>query len=216
MSLKEFLLDFFFKKVPTNRGEADSSCSCSNNRCSGSSDIEGVTGDLPPIARMRPGGVYKITNYGLDMEDIDISVSRRNMYSEDNFCWFELQGDASNGKQVFLEIDMDDDVILDVSINRDLKLNELHLSKTDLYRMKEQRQGRINYMDLLFEFDTSGTATFYRDAELDYGRDFSYVDFYNNEKKLTISVRLYEDSSEKIILSQNLRSDQIGVLSEGK
>lgn len=215
MSLKDFLLDFFFKKVPTDGSMPPSNGCCGSDKC-GTSNVNGVVGDLPPIARMRPGGVYKILNYGLDMEDIDVSVTKRNMYSQDNFCWFELQGDASNGKQIFLEIDMDDEVILDVSINRDLKLNDLHISKSDLLRMKEQHRGEIRYMELLFAFDTVGDATFYRDAELDYGRDFSYLDFYNDEKKLTISVRLYDDSSEKIILNQTLRNDQIEILSEGR
>ncbi|MBF0299577.1 MAG: hypothetical protein HQK51_12705 [Oligoflexia bacterium] len=111
---------------------------------------------------------------------------------------------------------MDDDVMLEVSIKRDLKLNDLSLTRNDLERIKECKQGEVKYMDMLFSYETSGGATFYRDSELDYGRDFTYIDFYNEKNKLTISVRIYEDSTEKIMLSQSLRKEQITILSEGK
>ncbi|MBF0360526.1 MAG: hypothetical protein HQK49_05905 [Oligoflexia bacterium] len=230
MGLKDFFVDFFFKKVPINEndrgdgresngefGESSESChSCGSGiGCgSGGENIGGVSGELPAIARLKPGGMYKIRNYGLDMEDVDVSVTKRNMYSEDSFCWFELQGDASNGKQIFLEIDMEDEIILEASIKRDLKLSELGISRNDLDRIRGQKQGEVRYMNMTFSLDAFAEATFYRDANLDYGRDFNYFDFYNDENKLKISIRVFDDSSDKIILSQSIRKEQVEILKE--
>ena len=106
---------------------------------------ESVEDERLIVENVEQGGLIHIRNYGPDMEDIDVEITRKNMYCQKQFCWYELQGSASNGKQVFLEIDREDELELDISIDRELGLSDIGLTKSDLEEIDEKEEGEITF-----------------------------------------------------------------------
>ena len=165
------------------------------------------------VENVEQGGLIQIRNYGPDMEDIDVEITRINMYSQEQFRWYELQGSASNGKQVFLEIDRDDELELDISIDRELDLSDIGLTKSDLEEIDKKEEGEITFQGKVYEYEDSDGAFFYRDCDEENERAFYYMDFYNDDLEFTITVKEWKRGGFEVILTQSLREDQIEVYS---
>ena len=196
-----FLKDFFFKKVDGSGSDSDKNYAATKD----SSELN--------ILNIKPGGIFKIRHYGPNMEDIDVEVTNRHMYSQDDSCWYELQGKGSNGKSIYLEIDMDEDLILDVSIRSDLSLNDINITKQDLEVIDEDETGKINFEGNTYNYVDSDDAIFYQDSNEDNGEEFYYFDFINKENNYTLSISVGDRGSPEVTLSQRLREDQIEVYS---
>ncbi len=174
---------------------------------------ESVEDERLIVENVEQGGLIHIRNYGPDMEDIDVEITRKNMYCQKQFCWYELQGSASNGKQVFLEIDREDELELDISIDRELGLSDIGLTKSDLEEIDEAEEGKITFQGKVYEYDDSDEAFFYRDCDEENERAFYYWDFYNDDLEYTITVKEWERGGVDVTLTQSLREDQIEVYS---
>jgi hypothetical protein len=169
----------------------------------------------PSLVQIKSGGMIRVINYGPEMETIDVQIERKNMYSQDKFCWYELQGQGSNGQQIFIEIDQEDQLEIDITLERDLPLPELGVSFEQLEKIDDLEAGEIKFRGKIYEYDDSDEAFFYRDSDKNYGRKFYYWDFYNEAEGETLSIKKFERGSEKVTLMQSLREDQIEIISSG-
>ena len=147
------------------------------------------------------------------MKDNDIKITRKDIYCQEQFCWYELKRSASNGKQVFVEIDRDDELELDISIDRELGLSDIGLTKSDLEEIDEKEEGEITFQGKVYEYEDSDGAFFYRDCDEENERAFYYWDFYNDDLEYTITVKEWERGVVEVTLTQSLREDQIEVYS---
>ncbi len=168
------------------------------------------------ILNVGPGGMFSIRNYGHDMEDIDVQVTARHMYSQGDSCWYELEGTASNGKKIFLEIDMDDELILSASLPDKIKLKDLGIDKSDLEEIDDEEEGEVKYNGKVYEYEDSDDACFHRDEDEDSEQPFYYFDFLNEESNTNISIAIWDRGGSEVTLSQIIREDQIDVLSLGE
>lgn len=183
-----FIRDFFYKKIDTSKQTLE-------------------------IENVRKGGVFHIRNYGYSMEEIDVSVTRVNMYSQGNYCWYELEGKGSNGQLVYVEIDKDGELIINATIKTDLKLKELGITKSELKEMDDEEEGEIKYEGRIYEYEDSGDATYYPECDEESGEPFYYFDFFDEESDTGINVCVWNAGGTDVSVYQSLRADQIEVYS---
>lgn len=196
-----FLRDFFFNKPKETQQQVRQAY---------------VDPQAKELLEMKIGAMFMVRGYGNDMADIDVSVNRVSMFSEDRSCWYEYQGIASTGQQVYLEVDQSDTVELDISLECGLNLSDLGITKNQLATMAEEQSGELTYQGETFVYDDGGEAVYYRDCDEEFPNEFDYVAFWNEALKQTVIAKIWENGKYHFSLYQSLRPNQVEVLSSGE
>ncbi len=173
------------------------------------------TSRYPPdelrIENVGPGGLYSLRAFGEQMKDIDVSVMARHLYAEDNWEWFELEGESELGN-VWLTVEEDDETEMSVSLRR-LPLTDLGLTTEQLDRFDEEERGSFKFEDREYVYDDSGRAVYHRGGDRTKSERFYYWEFRARDGSHLISVERWNDGSMEVHLSQPIKASQITVYS---
>ena len=168
-------------------------------------------GAEPTLEDVGPGGVFSLRAVGVDMEDLDITIEARHVYSQGSYEWLELEGDAG-GRTVWVTVEHDD--MLEVSITlRKLRLDDLGLTRQQLDEFDDAERGRFEFEGREFLYDDSDDAMFHRNGDPDAGEAFHYWEFESRDESHSITVERWRDGSFECHVSQPLRESQITIYS---
>lgn len=168
-------------------------------------------GGEPTIEDVGPGGVFSLRAVGPDMEDLDVTVEARHVYSENGFEWFELEGDAGDRK-VWVTVERDDELKVSVTL-RKLRLDDLGLTKKQLKRFDDKERGGFSFEGKEYVYDDSDKAVLHRNGDRDSREAFYYWEFETRDGGDFITVERWEDGSFECHVSQPVRPSRITVYS---
>ncbi|MGN0018143.1 MAG: DUF4178 domain-containing protein [Candidatus Gastranaerophilaceae bacterium] len=152
--------------------------------------------DMLIIQNVKEGGVIKIANVEGYNEDLELKVVGRNLYTEGDYSWYELECVRPDGEKVWIDVDDDDDLIVSIVIKK-LHLADLKFSNS-LETIDENESGNVIFKDFpekRFAYIDSGDATFYKRCDDLKAEKLYYWDFKNNNH--LISVEKWGDTNYK-------------------
>ena len=174
--------------------------------------------DMLIIQNVQPGGVIKIANVESYDEDLELKVIGKNLYTEGDYSWFELECVRPDGEKVWIDVDDDDELTVSIVIKK-LALADLKFSSS-LETIDENESGNVimkDSSDKRFKYIDSGDAVFYKHCDDRKPEKLYYWDFkyYNN----LISVEKWGNSDSKpdyeYYYSQIVKPHSITVYSTG-
>ncbi|MBQ3311636.1 DUF4178 domain-containing protein [bacterium] len=175
-------------------------------------------GDSLIIQNVREGGVIKLANVEGYNEDLELKVIGRNLYTEGDYSWFELECVRPDGEKVWIDVDDDDELIVSVVIKK-LNLADLNFSNS-LETIDENENGSVSLKDShsgKYYYVDSGDAIFYKHCDDRKPEKLYYWDFRNNNH--FISVEKWKSSDTKsdyeYFYSQIIKPHSITVYSTG-
>ncbi len=163
------------------------------------------------IENVGPGGLYSLRAFGEQMQDMDVSVLARHVYTEDGWEWFELEGESELGK-VWLTVEEDDETQVSASLRR-LSFTDLGVTKEQLDRFDEEKRGSFEFENRDYVYADSGRAVFHRGGDRSKSERFYYWEFKARDETYLISVERWNDGSMEVHLSQPVKASQITVYS---
>lgn len=178
------------------------------------------TGDTPPsvsearVTDLWPGAIIHLRHVGSDMREEDVQITARHVYQQDNYQWWELEGESGSGK-VWLDVEEDDELEIGISLEK-LALEDLGLTAEALDGMAASRKGQATYHGETYNFLEAGQATFYRDGNRERGEALRYWDFEAEEDDYDLSVERWEDGNYGVYRMQPLKPSQIQIYSLGE
>lgn len=164
------------------------------------------------IKNVDVGGVINLRHIGNDMEDFDVTITAKNMYKEDGFTWYELEGDRGTSDKVWIEIEEDDELEVYVSL-KEIKLRDIDISKNDLKEIDDEEEGEFTYNSEKYYYEDSGSATYYKNCDEANKEKFYYWDFLTDDEKHSIGIEKWSDDSYKVTLSEYVKLSQITIYS---
>jgi preprotein translocase subunit YajC len=163
------------------------------------------------IENVQAGGLIKLTTVGENMDDYDVTISRRHVYKEGGYEWFELEGD-NGSSTVWLSVEKDDELEVNLAVKKS-KLRVLGVSIKDLEEMENNNEGEIEYEDEKFYYESSGEADFFKDGNTNNPEAFYYWEFENENGSRFISIEEWEDGDVDVTISLPVKQSQITVFS---
>ncbi len=171
------------------------------------SSMKNYNEDSLIIQNVREGGVIKIANVDGYDTDLDLKVIGRNLYMEGDYSWYELECLRPDGEKVWVDVEDDDELMVSVVLDK-LRYAQIKLSNT-LENIDEEESGTVKYNNVVFSYQDSGEANFYRHCDDKKVEKFSYWDFKTMEGKYLISIEKWKNEVGRedmtIYYSQNIR-----------
>ena len=170
------------------------------------------------IQNVKEGGVLKIANVEGYDEDLELKVIGKNLYTEGDYSWFELECIRPDGEKVWIDVDDDDDLVVSIVIKK-LNCADITYSAT-LEQIDENETGYVTYKQLnkKYHYIDSGKAVFYKHCDDLKSESLQYWDFRNNNN--LISIEKWNSSTEnnaqfEYFYSQIIKPYSITVYSTG-
>lgn len=166
----------------------------------------------PRIGNAGPGGVIKLTAVGPEMQDLDVRILSRHLYREDDYEWFELEGETAEGT-LWIDVEEDDGVKVSVSL-RALDLEDTGLSPEALENIARAKRGICEFEGRSYRLRETGTAFFYRNGDRNKRERVRYWDFATSDKSSQLGFEQWGESEYQVHLGQPIKSHQITVYAE--
>jgi hypothetical protein len=173
-----------------------------------------VTNDITGVGK---GGVLKLPPFGGSVAPIETYVVTRHRYSDGDDTWYELV--CQHGRrELLLEWSKDGSKIevLAGFEDENPSMRDLGLAEADLIEFDEEEEGEFQWDGATFEYDDSGTITYY---ENDGRRGETYYswDFESTDGKRMISVEKWEGERKfNVYHTWLLNADRIEVFDAGE
>lgn len=148
-----------------------------------------VTDDITGVGK---GGVVKLPPFGSNVAPIETYVVTRHRYSDGGDPWYELV--CQHGRrELLIEWSRDGSKIEVLAGYEDENptLRDLGLSESDLVDFDEAEEGEFEWDGATFEYDDSGTITYYENDGRS-GESYYSWDFESADGKRMISVEKWE------------------------
>lgn len=157
------------------------------------------------------GGTVQISTMEEPYFDYQLVITKKNIYREDQYEWFEFVGD--NGKEeVTVEYESGDGRHIGLQVEQ-LKLKDLAINESDLERFDDQEEGSFTHKNLIFHYKDSGEAMFYRNGDESRPEKIYYWDFGASDGKNLLGCVKRRDGSITITHSVALKESDVQVLS---
>ncbi|MCR5261028.1 MAG: DUF4178 domain-containing protein [Candidatus Gastranaerophilales bacterium] len=162
------------------------------------------------ILNVDKGGVFTLTGVGDDSEELTLKVVSKNLYQEGDFYWYELECDKGSDEKVWVDVEDDDGVMVNVMLKK-LTLSDIGVTSSRLDTIDDNESGSVRYGGSSYKYVDSDSAVFYRFCDSKNPQKFYYWDFVCGNR--IISVEKWSDGSFDVSLSQRMLPSQITVLS---
>ncbi len=166
----------------------------------------------PRIENAGPGGVIKLTAVGPEMQDLDVRILSRHLYREDDYEWFELEGETAEGT-LWINVEEDDGVEVSVSL-RALDLEETGLHPEDLISIAKSKRGVFEFEGQSYRLQETGKGVFFRDGDRSKGEKLRYWDFATKDKSSQLGFEQWGEAEYQVHLGQPIKPHQITVYAE--
>ncbi len=166
----------------------------------------------PRIENVGPGGVIKLTAVGPEMQDLDVRILSRHLYREDDYEWFELEGETAEGT-LWIDVEEDDGVEVSVSL-RSIDLEETGLRPEDLISIAKSKRGVFEFEGQSYRLLETGKAVFFRDGDRSKGEKVRYWDFATKDKSSQLGFEQWGEAEYQVHLGQPIKPHQITVYAE--
>lgn len=172
--------------------------------------------DMLIIQNVREGGVIKIANVDGYDYDLELKVIGRNLYTEGDYSWYELECLRSDGEKVWIDVDDDDELLVSVVLEK-LRLGQIKLSNSLEY-IDEEERGSARYGNVTCVYSDSGDANFYRHCDDKKVEKLYYWDFRADKYMISIEKWKNENGRDdmEVYFSQIIKPAAITVYSTHK
>ena len=163
------------------------------------------------LENVKKGGVIHLRNIGPDMEDLDVNIISKHIYRQDDYAWYELEGDSGDRK-VWIEYEQDDELEISVTLKK-MHLRDIGINSTDLEKIKDEEEGSILYEGNKFFYEDSDHALFCRDGDYDNAEEFFFWDFETDAGDKYISIEKWSENKTEVTYSVPIKQNQVTVYS---
>lgn len=167
-----------------------------------------------PILHLQPGERLTLTGIGDDRRSETVRITRRNIYRQGNFIWWELEGAGDRGK-VYLEMEDDDGLEVSVMVE-ELALDDTDQTGPQLDEIARNGRGTLTCRGRRYRFRESGRASFLPGEQRSRSESFTYWDFQAEDSDYDLAVERWEGGRHDVFLVQSLQPDQVTIESAGE
>ncbi|MDV7339913.1 DUF4178 domain-containing protein [Terasakiella sp. A23] len=181
-------------------------------------DIALPDGQDHTILNLRKDGVFSLRAFGNDMDDLDVHVLARHLYSDDDSEWFELEGEAG-GRKVWLTVFDDDELEISITLEKkkidavDVTMDELETYARKQDKGKSAKRPKFDYEGRTYKLDCYDEALFHKNSVRSSRERYEYWEFESDDETRAISVEKWSDGSVEVHVSQTVNENQITVFS---
>jgi len=153
-----------------------------------------LNSDEKRIFSLKINSVLKINQAGENLEDLDLKVLSKNLYTQGSYEWIEYE--LTNGIQKYwLAVEYDDEISLAFTFDKD-NLQSLGINKNRLQEIDKQEEGKILYRGKNFYYEDSDGAVFFKNSDQSLREEFYYWEFEEQKEEYFVTVENWSGSYE--------------------
>ncbi len=127
------------------------------------------------IQNVKAGGIIKLTYLDGHNGEVNLKVLSRNLYTEGDFYWYELECTTNEGEKVWIDVEDDDKLTVSAVIAKPTA-SELVFSAS-LASIDDNERGDVRYKNRRYVYIDSGDAVFYKHCDDRKKERLYYWDF---------------------------------------
>lgn len=175
----------------------------------------GVASVDESVRAARPGDVFTLSGFALELEDTYFLVEKRSRYESASAEWHEILG-ADGDKRVWVEwSDPAGPTLAAREDSRPMGLRQAGISEDTLIKMDEEHSidNTLTYDGAVYRYENSGEALFFEN-ERGEGEGFYLWEFTSDEASRALSVVKWEGVPFQVYVSQLLAFDSVSVYNQ--
>ena len=136
------------------------------------------------IQNVKAGGIIKLAYLDGHEGEISLKVQSRNLYTEGDFYWYELECINNEGEKIWIDVEDDDKLTVSAVITKPAA-SELVFADS-LKNIDENERGKVYYKNKYYAYKDSGEAIFYKHCDDRKKERLYYWDFRNGNYMISV------------------------------